>query len=47
MEKLNNSLKASDANVDEYLAFYIPGGHGESECMADSCQHCCHLPVAW
>ncbi|CAK0785386.1 hypothetical protein CVIRNUC_008594 [Coccomyxa viridis] len=35
MEKLNNSLKASDANVDDYLAFYIPGGHGV---MADGVQ---------
>lgn len=29
MEKLNNSLKLTDINVDDYLGFYIPGGHGE------------------
>ena len=29
MERLNNSMKLTDINVDDYLAFYIPGGHGE------------------
>lgn len=28
MERLNNSMKLTDINVDDYLGFYIPGGHG-------------------
>jgi len=29
MDKLNNSMKLSDVNVYNYLALFIPGGHGE------------------
>ena len=29
MDKLNNSMKLSDVNVDDYSALFIPGGHGE------------------
>lgn len=29
MEKLNNSMNLSDVKVDDYLAVYIPGGHGK------------------
>ena len=30
MEKLDNSMKVSDVKVDDYLAVYIPGGHGKA-----------------
>lgn len=33
MDKLNNSMKLSDVNVDDYLAFYIPGGHGQQSTL--------------
>ena len=47
MGKLDNSMKLSDIKVDDYLAMYIPGGHGKAALYPSHCVHYAEtLPAA-
>ena len=39
MDKLNNSVKIKDVDPNDFVALFVPGGHGEMALLAPTSMH--------
>ena len=39
MDKLNNSVKVKDVDPNDFVALFVPGGHGEQALPAPTSMH--------